>query len=343
MLMNNVNHGRAPLFSPLSIAPMIDWTYPQFRYVMRLLAPRALLYTEMQTTGAILHQPQRALAYDVTEHPIALQLGGSDPEELAHCAQMAEQQGFDEINLNLGCPSDRVQSGHFGACLMADAERVARCIESMKKAVSIPVSAKTRIGIDEQDSYEFFANFAQKLIEAGVDKLVIHARKAWLKGLSPKQNRTIPPINYERVYQLKRQYPQIPMVVNGNIDSVVDMQAHLQTVDGIMLGRLACKHPYALCAFHHQLYPDDVIPTRAQLIGQWVSYAQDQAAQGISLSLLVKPVLNLAHGLAHARLWKSALANLIQCGHSAQWEELIELMRQLESSNHGILTDFLVN
>lgn len=295
------------LISKLAIAPMIDWTYSHFRVFMRLLAPQALLYTEMQTTGAITHQPKRALDFYPRETPLALQLGGSDPSALAASAKLAERMGYQEINLNLGCPSDRVQSGRFGACLMADVKLVTECIHALKNAVNLPVTAKTRIGIDHLDSYAFFEDFAHQLVEAGCDKLIVHARKAWLHGLNPKQNRTIPPVQYDYVYQLKKTLPQIPIVINGNIESLEAVHAHLQQVDGVMLGRLACQNPYAIALIHHALYPDYALLTREQYLQHYVAYLQQIDTTHVAISLVIKPLLNLFHGLPGARAWKAQL------------------------------------
>lgn len=300
------------LISNLSIAPMIDWTYSHFRVLMRLLAPKALMYTEMQTSGAILNNPARALFHSPIEYPLALQLGGSDPETLISCARIAEDQGFAEVNLNLGCPSDRVQAGRFGACLMAEPERVADCLTAMKQAITIPVTAKTRIGIDHQDSYDFFAAFAHRLTQAGCDKLIVHARKAWLNGLNPRQNRSIPPVQYDYVYQLKREMPEMPVVINGNIGSVTEVQQHLQQVDGVMLGRLACDNPYQIAVIHHHLYPENPLPSRQQILSDYLQYASRQLEQGQPLSLLLKPLYNLMHAQPQAKKWKQCLLSAQQ-------------------------------
>lgn len=297
---------------------------------MRLLAPNALLYTEMQTTGAILHNPTRALQFNTLEHPIALQLGGSDKDALAQCAKIAEQAGFDEINLNLGCPSDKVQAGQFGACLMADSNRVAECIATMKQTVSIPVTAKTRIGIDEQDSYEFFSDFAHRLIDAGCDKLIVHARKAWLNGLNPKQNRTIPPVHYDYVYKIKKALPQIPVIINGNILTIPDIKDHLNQVDGIMLGRLACDNPYAIANIHHALYPNSELVSRSQLFMRYKNYMLDELEKGSPLSLLLKPVFNLLHGMPGASQWKKKLMLVIQSKNLQLLDELALFLYDLE-------------
>lgn len=296
----------------LAIAPMIDWSNTHFRYFMRLLAPESLVYTEMQTPGAIRHKPLRALAFSPKEHPVALQLGGSDPQALADSARLAEDAGFDEINLNLGCPSDKVQAGRFGACLMAEPATASRCLEAIKQAVNIPVSAKTRIGIDDQDSYAFFRAFIQELMNAGCDKLIVHARKAWLQGLNPKQNRSIPPINYAYVYAIKEEFPNIPVTVNGNITALEDIKTHLQKVDAVMLGRLACDNPYAIALIHHALYPQIPCIEREDVLTLYLEYVLEQQTRGTPLSILLKPILNLAHGLPGARGWKQEVMQVLQ-------------------------------
>lgn len=306
------------LYSPLAIAPMIDWTYTHFRVLMRMLAPKALLYTDMQTYGAMTNNPARALGFNEIEKPLALQVGGSDKAELIKCAKLAQEYGFSEINLNLGCPSDRVQAGRFGACLMAEPQHVAECIAAMKQVVDIPVTAKLRIGIDQQDSYAFFSSFAEQLIGVGCDKLIVHARKAWLHGLSPKQNRTIPPLHYDYVYKIKEAYPEVPIVINGNIASTEEVVLHLQHVDGVMLGRLACQNPYAIAIIHHALYPHIPQPDRNTVLKEYIAYAQSVFNQGVSLSLLLKPIFNYAHGLPGARAWKTELMGIQQSGNINQ-------------------------
>ncbi|MDF1828007.1 MAG: tRNA dihydrouridine(20/20a) synthase DusA [Legionellaceae bacterium] len=323
----------APLFSPLSIAPMIDWTHVPFRMLMRLLAPEALLYTEMQTTNAILHNPRRALDFHPAETPVAMQLGGSDPEALAIAAKQAEDAGFSEINLNLGCPSDRVISGNFGACLMRSPEQVAECMAAMKAAVGIPVTAKTRIGVDHDDSYDFFQNFVAYLVDAGCDKLIVHARKAWLTGLNPKQNRTIPPIQYDYVYRIKTSLPQnIPVVINGHIESIEAIQAHLKHVDGVMIGRLACRDPYAIAKLHHDLYPAVAMPSRTNVLQDYFAYAQSEHAQHETIHRLFKPILNLVHGLPGARAWKAELLKIQRIEQKQDLEALVAQLAHMEQS-----------
>lgn len=301
------------LNSPLSIAPMIDWTYTHFRVLMRLLAPNALLYTEMQTSAAIQHQPQRALDFHLMEMPLALQIGGSDPKILADCAREAVAAGYVEINLNLGCPSSRVIAGQFGACLMNNSPRVASCIQAIKQAVNIPVTAKIRLGIDHQDSYAFFADFVHMLVDSGCDKIIVHARKAWLTGLNPKQNRTIPPINYEYVYQVKQEIPLIPVVINGQIQTIEAIKDHLNHVDGVMLGRLACQNPYAIAVLHHELHPEVALPARADVLRQYLAISQNIQSQNqrkIPLSRVLKPLFNIMHGLKGSSAWKASLMDI---------------------------------
>ncbi|KTC79670.1 tRNA-dihydrouridine synthase A [Legionella cherrii] len=297
---------------------------------MRFLAPHALLYTEMQTTGAIQNNPVRSLQFNAKEHPIAIQLGGSDPDALAQCTQRAEQEGYDEVNINLGCPSDKVQAGRFGACLMNDPKQVVHCIHAMRQAGSIPVTAKTRIGIDHQDSYEFFSDFVNQLVEAGAQKIIVHARKAWLNGLNPKQNRTIPPVNYEYVYRLKKEIPAIPIVINGNILNIGEIKEHLQHVEGVMLGRLACDNPFQIATIHQTLYPETSVRTRSQVFNYYLDYLLDQYSKGVSLSLLIKPVFNLAFGLPGASQWKKKLMLILQDKNLTLFQELSEYLQNIE-------------
>lgn len=309
---------------------MIDWTYTHFRVFMRMIAPTALLYTDMQTVGAVINNPTRALHFDSFEHPIALQLGGSNQEKLIECAKLAEEQGFNEINLNLGCPSDKVQAGQFGACLMAEPDQVSKCIQAMKASVSIPVTAKTRIGIDNQDSYEFFSSFAHRLVDAGCDKLIVHARKAWLHGLNPKQNRTIPPLHYDYVYQIKQELRNLPVVINGNINSLTEIQHHLMHVDGVMVGRLACQNPYILAMIHHYFSPEIPIPSRYDILKKYISYAELRYSEGISLSILLKPLFNFAYGLPGAKSWKNILLTAQQTKQIAKLDEALDQLAIME-------------
>jgi tRNA-dihydrouridine synthase A len=308
---------------------MIDWTYTHFRVFMRLIAPSALLYTEMQTVGAIEHRTEKSLFFNPIEQPIALQMGGSDPKKLAQCAKLAEQQGYVEINLNLGCPSDRVQAGHFGACLMQSPEVVSDCIKAMKDAVSIPVTAKTRIGIDEQDSYSFFLDFIERIMAAGSDKLIVHARKAWLHGLNPKQNRTIPPLHYDYVYRIKTLFSDYPVVINGNINELSEVQQHMMQVDGVMLGRLACQNPYAIAAIHQFFYPEIAMPSRSAIVSNYHEYLVKQVEQGEPLSLLLKPLFNFTTGLPYSKRWKALLMQVQQTKDLSALEGLNHLLDDL--------------
>lgn len=324
------------LSSLLSIAPMIDWTYSHFRVLMRILAPQVLLYTEMQTVGAIQNNPQRSLYFSKEEHPIALQLGGSDSQALAHCAVLAEQCGYDEVNLNLGCPSDKVKAGHFGACLMMQPARVVECIHMMCQSVNIPITAKIRIGIDHQDSYQFFSDFVHQLVDAGSHKIIIHARKAWLNGLSPKQNRTIPPINYDYVYRIKKELPEVPMVINGNILNSAEITEHLKHVNGVMLGRLACDNPYQIAQIHQDLYPESPKYTRSQIFTLYLEYLLEQYSQGIPLSLLIKPVFNLAFGLPGCSMWKQKLTHILQSKDISLLNFLSEYLKEIEQIDYVV-------
>lgn len=288
----------------ISIAPMIDWTYSHFRVLMRILAPKALLYTEMLTPDAIIRNPDKSMFYHDIEKPLAIQLGGHDIEKLVTAAIIAENSGYDEINLNLGCPSDKVQSGKFGACLMLEKNHVANCIAAIKKSVKISVTAKTRIGVDEHDSYDFFEDFANTLIENGCDKLIIHARKAWLKGLSPKQNRTIPPINYDYAYKLKQKNPNVPIIINGDIKNIEEIENHMTKVNGVMLGRLAYQNPYAIAEIHKYFYPESNLLSREEIIEK---YIQSINTTKTSISLILKPLFNLFNGQIGSTKWKQKL------------------------------------
>lgn len=308
---------------------MIDWTYTHFRVFMRLIAPNALLYTEMLTPAAIKNNPKQILAHSPIEYPLALQLGGADLDALVESAKIAEAQGFSEVNLNLGCPSDRVQAGRFGACLMAEGDWVARCIAVLKSNVGIPVSAKTRIGIDNQDSYAFFQAFAHKLIEAGCDKLIVHARKAWLKGLSPKQNRTVPELRYEYVYRIKEEWPQLPVVINGNIQTETDVKTHMDFVDGVMLGRLVCQNPYALEKIHRLFFSESPKRSRVSLIEAYLDYISP-FVNTVPLTILLKPIINMAHGLPDAKLWKEQVLLACREKNSHYLKPALELLQDIE-------------
>ena len=291
----------------LSVAPMMDWTGRHCRYFHRLLSHHALLYTEMVTTGALIHgNVPRHLRYNVEEYPVALQLGGSEPAELAHCAKLGEEWGYDEINLNCGCPSERVQRGAFGACLMAEPILVADCVRAMVDVVSVPVTVKHRIGIDKTESYGFVRDFVGTVSDAGCRTFIVHARNAWLKGLSPKENREVPPLRYEMVHQLKRDFPHLTLVVNGGITTTAQVQDQLQYVDGVMVGREAYHNPWWLsewdAAFYEGRRPD---LGREQIEEQMVAYmAREAAAHGTLWPTIARHMLGLRHGLPGARRWR---------------------------------------
>ena len=284
---------------------MMDWTDRHCRYFMRLLNPSALLYTEMITAAAIHHgDAARLLRYNDEEHPIALQLGGSDPEWMASATRKAAAFGYDEININVGCPSDRVQSGQFGACLMARPGIVADCYKAMQAETDIPVTVKTRIGIDDQDSDEFLQRFVGDIVAAGCQKLVVHARIAILEGLSPKENRMIPPLNYDRVFRLKHEFPQLEIVINGGLADIQQVEAVLQHVDGAMIGRQAYHQPYFLAELAHHFDPDWPLPERREVVHAMLPYVESVLADGESLHRVTRHMLGLFAGQPGARAWR---------------------------------------
>ena len=288
----------------------MDWTDRHCRYLLRQISKHTLLYTEMVTTGAILNGDRdRFLRYDRCEHPLALQLGGSEPQQLAECSRMGEAAGYDEINLNVGCPSDRVQSGRFGACLMAEPALVADCVAAMDKAVSVPVTVKTRIGIDDRDSYEELAHFIACVQQAGCETFIIHARKAFLQGLSPKENRTVPPLNYDYAYRIKQQYPELIIIINGGITDLEAAEQHLLTVDGVMLGRSAYHNPYLLAEVDRRLFQDqESSPTREAIVHRMLPYIERELNQGSPLKHITRHMLGLFQGMPGARHWRRHLS-----------------------------------
>ena len=312
----------------VSIAPMLAYTDRHFRYFMRLLSKHTVLYTEMITTGALLRgERQRLLEYNEIEHPLALQLGGGDPAELARCARFAAAAGYDEINLNIGCPSSRAQSGRFGACLMARPERVAECVDKIQSVANLPVTVKTRIGIDDQDSHNFLTRFIQTVHAAGCDTFIIHARKAILHGLSPKQNRQAPPLCYQRVYRLKRNFPDLDIIINGGIADIDDVKAHLLEVDGVMLGRIACREPYLLARLDRDIFRQDgAIASRAQILAQYRAYAERQLKRGVKPGRLIRPVTGLYHGRPGAKYYRQRLS-AGQWGNSIPGPEELSIQR----------------
>jgi tRNA-dihydrouridine synthase A len=292
------------------VAPMMEWSDRHCRVFHRLLSRRARLYTEMVTAAAILHgDRERLLGFDRSEHPLALQLGGSDPARLAEAAAIGEGFGYDEINLNVGCPSDRVQGGNFGACLMATPALVADCVAAMRARVRVPVTVKCRIGIDDQDSEADFERFVTTVAAAGCTVFIVHARKAWLQGLSPKENRDIPPLDYPRVYRLKQAHPDLTIVINGGIVSLAEAEAHLAHVDGVMLGRAAYQTPYVLADVDQRLFGDARTPvSRADVLERLVPYVEAALADGVRLHSITRHILGLYHGVPRGRQFRRHLS-----------------------------------
>ena len=310
----------------ISVAPMMDWTTRDYRYFARLFNPNIVLYTEINKKKKNIHgSASRHLDYSNQEHPIVLQLGGSNPQDLAICTKMAEDWGYDEVNLNVGCPSDRVQNNKIGACLMAEPNLVAECIYAMQRAVTIPVTVKHRIGIDEMQSYEEMLHFVDTVAQIGCTHFVVHARIAILQGLSPKENREVPPLRYEDVYRLKRERPHLTIEINGGIKTVEETKAHLEHVDGVMIGREAYHNPYLLAELG-ELWQLDA-PNRFEIMAQMMPYFEQRLAQGAPISVLTRHILGLFQHLAGARKWRQALSG----GNAksiADIENAIKMMRQ---------------
>lgn len=301
--------GKQQLDRTLSVAPMMDWTDRHCRYFHRLLAPSAVLYTEMVTTGAIIHgDTDRFLAYNPEEKPVALQLGGSEPEDLATCARIAQQRGYDEINLNVGCPSDRVQRGRFGACLMLEPDLVRDCMSAMIDAVDIPVTIKTRLGVDDHYSYQYMSDFVGRVAESGCTVFIMHARKALLAGLSPKQNRDVPPLHYDWVYRLKQESPNLQIVINGGIDSVEAVKNHLAHVDGVMLGRAAYHTPWLLAECQQQLFEKQTNKNHEDIIKAMNLYIERQVREGTAVKHISRHLLGLFQGRPGAKAWRRYLS-----------------------------------
>jgi len=293
-----------------SVAPMMDWTDRHCRFFHRLLSRRALIYTEMLTTGAVLHgDRQRLLGFDAFEHPVAVQLGGSDPAALAESARIAQDFGYDEINLNVGCPSDRVQEGRFGACLMAEPRLVADCVAAMKRTVTPPVTVKCRIGIDEQDPERALDALTRAVAGEGVDVLIVHARKAWLEGLSPRENRDVPPLDYERVYRLKQAYPDLPIVINGGVRTIEETRAHLPHVDGVMMGRAAYQEPWRLMSVDPELFGASApFALGKEAVLALIPYIERELGRGVRLYAIARHILGLFHAVPGARAFRRHIA-----------------------------------
>jgi tRNA-dihydrouridine synthase A len=295
----------------LSVAPMLDWTDRHCRFFHRQLTRRTLLYTEMITTGALLFGDAPGhLRYNEAEHPVALQLGGSDPAALARCAKLAQQHGYDEINLNVGCPSDRVQNGAFGACLMATPRLVADCMKAMRDAVPTPVTIKHRIGIDEMDSYDALTRFMGTVAESGCQTFIIHARKAWLQGLNPKQNREVPPLDYETIYRLKKEFPDLEIIINGGIETLDEAETHLARVDGVMIGRAAYHNPWMLADADRRLFgAENPVKSRAEAVEAMIPYLEAYLREdGGKASHVTRHMLGLFNGRPGARKWRRSLS-----------------------------------
>ncbi len=295
---------------PLSVAPMMDRTDRHFRYFMRLITRRTLLYTEMVTTAAILHgDRQKLLGFSLAEKPLVLQLGGDQPQALATCAQIAEDMGYDQVNLNVGCPSSRVQDGNFGACLMAHPEQVAEAIAAMQQAVKIPVTVKHRIGIDNRDRYEDMARFVEIVSEAGCQQFTVHARKAWLQGLSPKENRTVPPLRYADVHRLKQEFPQLVIEINGGFTRLSQVEEQLQSVDAVMIGRAAYDNPYLFATVDQEFFGETTTPlTRHQVVEAMLPYIEDWVGRGVRLNSIIRHILQLFTGQPGTKAWKRYLS-----------------------------------
>ncbi len=301
-----------------SVAPMMDCTDRFDRYFLRLLSRHVLLYTEMVPAAAIVHgKSAQFLRFDKAEHPVAVQFGGSEPAELAVCAREAERYGYDEVNLNVGCPSDRVQAGRFGACLMAEPSLVADGVSAMREACSLPITVKTRIGIDEQDSYQELVDFVGHVAAAGCRSFTIHARKAWLQGLSPKQNREIPPLDYDRVYRLKQDFPELEIVINGGIQTVEACQEHLGRVDGVMLGRAVYHSPYLLAQVDRVIFGDNrPVPSRHEVLHQYLPFVERELAAGVALPAMSRHLLGLFQGVPGARRFRRYISEHAHLPHA---------------------------
>ena len=308
--------------SAVSIAPMMDWTDRHCRYFYRLLSKNTQLYTEMITSKAILRgDKNRLLDFNASEHPLTLQLGGSDPKEMAECAQIAQKWGYDEVNINVGCPSDRVHSGSFGACLMKEPDLVAACVEAMIEKCDIPVTVKSRIGIDDMESYDELSDFVSRINSKGCKHFIIHARKAWLQGLSPKENRTIPPLNYPWVYELKKDFPQIQITINGGITSCLEIKSHLDYVDGVMLGRAVYNNPFLLSEVDSDIFSEKKNPiNREQVLKKYMVYMNEQLKIGVPIRSMTRHILGLYHGETNAKLFRRLLSGkVVEFNHLNEW------------------------
>ncbi len=314
----------------LSVAPMMDWTDRHCRYFYRLMSKNAQLWTEMVTAKAILYgNKNRLLDFDACEHPLVLQLGGSEPKEMAQAAKIAQDWGYDEVNINVGCPSDRVQSGSFGACLMQTPQLVAQCVDAMKQVVDVPITVKLRIGVDDMDGYGDLVNFVAMVASSGCDHFMIHARKAWLKGLSPKQNRSVPKLNYEWVYRIKRDFPHLVIGINGGIMNMESSLQHLEYVDGVMLGRAVYHQPYLLSEVDGLIYQQkSSILSREQVLLAFIEYMKVQHANSVPIRSMTRHILGLYHGQKNAKNFKRLLS-----GKVVEFEHLYEWLEYTDKNN----------
>lgn len=306
----------------VSVAPMMDWTDRHCRYFYRLLSAKVQLYTEMITAKAILNgDKHRLLDYNASEHPLVLQLGGSDALEMSECADIAEKWGYDAVNINVGCPSERVLSGSFGACLMKEPNLVGACVEKMMGVCSIPVTVKCRIGVDEMESYTQLSEFIKRIADSGCEQFIVHARKAWLQGLSPKENRTIPPLNYPWVYQLKQDFPALTICINGGVQNAMEIEQHLSQVDGVMLGRVAYQQPYLLSEIDHQFYGENKsIKNRENILIKYMNYIQNECEKGVPIRSMTRHILGLYHGEKNAKLFRRLLSGrTVELSHLEEW------------------------
>ncbi|OGT36997.1 MAG: tRNA dihydrouridine(20/20a) synthase DusA [Gammaproteobacteria bacterium RIFCSPHIGHO2_12_FULL_38_14] len=325
MFLKNIeNFTNQPSHPIIAVAPMMGYTDRHLRYLLRLIAPDIRLYTEMVTSQAILYGNQdHLLAFHPKEHPVALQIGGADPKLLAQCAKLGETLGYDEINLNVGCPSDRVQQGQFGACLMLKPELVADCVAAMSQVVDIPVTVKCRIGVDHQDTYQHLYHFVRCVSDAGCKTLIIHARKAWLSGLSPKQNREIPPLQYEIVRQIKHDFPHLKIMINGGIKTLTEVDEQLAFVDGVMIGRAACINPYFLAAIQSKYFPASPVLSRQEVISQFLPYIHEALRNKIKLISITRHLLGLFQGERGASAWRRYLSE-----HAHQKDANVEVIQE---------------
>lgn len=325
----------------IAVAPMLDCTDRHARYFLRLIAPHVLLYTEMITTAALIYGDYRhLLQFDPLEHPVAIQLGGSDPQALAHCASLAEAWGYDEVNLNVGCPSNRVQAGGIGACLMLEPQRVADCVFAMCQAVKLPITVKCRIGVDVDYSYTKLKHFISGVAAAGCQVFIVHARKAWLKGLSPKENRELPPLEYSVVRQLKQDFPQLSIIINGGIKTTAAVAEHLQAVDGVMIGREAYSNPYWLAELEKQYFSSQqALPSRLEIMQLYMPYIEQQLKKNVKLSAMTRHIFGLFYGQKGAHQWRRYLSEHMH--RKGAGIEVVETALSFVSDSQTILPDWL--